>query len=279
MSLKSTARDIDSPAAFAERASMLMKKRFLQAIYREWAERLAAGTTPGLTLEIGGGSNPVTASIFANLGSLRLDLVQLPGVQIQGDALSLPIRTQSVANVVGIDVLHHFQSAAKFFSETARILQIGGQIRLVEPWNNRWSRFVYQTFHPEPFDTKGSWELPDGGPMSVANGALPWIVLARDRAKFEEYFPDLQVLSITPLMPLCFPLSGGSSHRFSAPSFMYQAVRRMERFLESHQIGLSALIIIQKAQIDELSLNQRHFSASIQRDPARERMSGTPSSS
>jgi hypothetical protein len=236
MSLKSTARDIDSPAAFAERASMLMKKRFLQAIYREWAERLAAGTTPGLTLEIGGGSNPVTASIFANLGSLRLDLVQLPGVQIQGDALSLPIRTQSVANVV-----------AKFFSETARILQIGGQIRLVEPWNNRWSRFVYQTFHPEPFDTKGSWELPDGGPMSVANGALPWIVLARDRAKFEEYFPDLQVLSITPLMPLCFPLSGGSSHRFSAPSFIYQAVRRMERVLESHQIGLSALIIIQKA--------------------------------
>ena len=54
MSLKSTARDIDSPAAFAERARMLMKKRFLQALYREWAERLAAGTTPGLTLEIGG---------------------------------------------------------------------------------------------------------------------------------------------------------------------------------------------------------------------------------
>ena len=246
MGLKSTVGDIDSPAAFAERARMLLKKRFLREIYREWAEHLGAETTPGLTLEIGGGSNPVTASVFARLGSLRLDLVQLPGVQIQGDALSLPIRTQSVSNVVGIDVLHHCHSAAKFFSEMARILKPGGQIRLVEPWNNGWSRFVYQHFHPEPFDPDGSWELPNGGPMSVANGALPWIVLARDRAKFDELFPNLQLRLIIPLMPLCFPLSGGSSHRYSTPGFLYRAIRRLERILESRQIGLSALIVIHK---------------------------------
>lgn len=246
MSLKSIARDIDSPAAFAERASMLMKKRFLQEIYREWAERLAAGTTPGLTLEIGGGSNPVTASVFAKLGTLRIDLVRLPGLHVQGDALSLPIRSQSISNVFGIDVLHHCQSALEFFSEMARILKIGGRIRLVEPWNNGWSRFVYQNFHPEPFDPEGSWELPIGGPMSVANGALPWIVLERDRTKFAEVFPMLQVQSITPLMPVCFPLSGGSSHRFSAPSWLYWAIRRTERLLESRRIGLSAVIVIQK---------------------------------
>ena len=246
MSLKLTVRDVDSPSAFAERASTLMKKRFLQAIYREWAERLSAETTPGLTLEIGGGSNTVTASVFAKLGTLRLDLVKLPSVQIQGDALSFPIRTQSVANVLGIDVLHHFQSAAKFFSETARILQIGGQIRLVEPWNNRWSRFVYQTFHPEPFDPNGSWELPQGGPISSANTALPWIVLERDRQVFETLFPDLRVLSITPLMPLAFILSGATSYRLSVPGFLYRAIRFMERPIESRQVGLSAMIVIQK---------------------------------
>ena len=246
MALRGNNSDLDSPAAFAERAQVLTRKRFLQLIYSEWAERLSSGTIPGVTIEIGGGSNPVTATAFEKIGSFRFDLVRLPGIHVHGDAMNLPIRAQSVANVVGIDVLHHCQSGEGFFSEMSRILQVGGQLRLIEPWNNRWSRFVFQRFHPEPFDPDSSWQLPHGGPMSAANGALPWIILARDRRKFETLFPNMQVQSITPLMPLCFALSGGSSHRLSAPGFLYRAIRWMERPLEYLQIGLSAVVVIQK---------------------------------
>jgi hypothetical protein len=84
-------------------------------IYSEWAERLSTGTIPGVTIEIGGGSNPVTATAFEKIGSFRFDLVRLPGIPVHGDAMNPPISAQSVANVVGIDVLHRCQSGEGFF--------------------------------------------------------------------------------------------------------------------------------------------------------------------
>ncbi|MBK8443443.1 MAG: hypothetical protein IPL35_08515 [Sphingobacteriales bacterium] len=50
-----------------------------------------------------------------------------------------------------------------------------------EPANTAWGRFFYQNFHHEPFQPEAaSWEIPSTGPLSGANGALPWIIFKRD---------------------------------------------------------------------------------------------------
>ena len=89
---------------------------------------------------------------------------------------------------------------------------------MIEPWVTPWSRFVYTNFHHEPFEpTSPSWELDPGRPLSAANGALPWIVFERDRQMFDRQFPTLHIVSLDPLMPLRYLLSGGVSIRSAVP--------------------------------------------------------------
>ena len=42
-----------------------------------------------------------------------------------------------------------------------------------------------KNFHHETFNPEGDWKIPGTGPMSDANGALPFIVFERDKEKFE----------------------------------------------------------------------------------------------
>ena len=104
---------------------------------------------------------------------------------------------------------------------------------MVEPWVSPWSRFIYGTFHHEPFTPdRPDWRLPPGGPLSSANGALPWIVFARDRATFEHEFPSLRIASITPAMPFRYLVSGGVTLRGLMPGWSYGAWRAFEAALQ-----------------------------------------------
>jgi hypothetical protein len=101
---------------------------------------------------------------------------------------------------------------------------------MVEPWVTSWSRFIYRRFHHEPFEPDAqSWEFPSSGPLSGANGALPWIVFDRDRATLAREFPDLAVREVQPLMPLAYLWSGGVGMRSLMPGFAYAPWRGLER--------------------------------------------------
>jgi len=149
-------------------------------------------------------------------------------------------------NLVGIDTLHHFSDIDRFLEESKRVLCSGGRLVMVEPWNNRWARFIYKRIHPEPFDELAGWTVSGKGPMSRANVALPWIVFERDRALFERRFPQLRILCIKYVMPFAFLLSGGSSSRLGMPGKAYRPVRRFEHWFESRGVGMSALIVVEK---------------------------------
>jgi hypothetical protein len=61
---------------------------------------------------------------------------------------------------------------------------------MIEPWVTPWSRLVYTRMHHEPFvPAAAQWEFLTTGPLSGANGALPYILFSRDRAQFELEFP------------------------------------------------------------------------------------------
>ena len=110
-----------------------------------------------------------------------------------------------------IDVFHHIPDVEQFLREAVRVLKSGGKIVMVEPANTLWGRFIYQNFHHEPFlPDVLDWQLPPGGPLSMANGALPWIVLERDWEQHtSKIFPELNLIKMEVKFPLIYLLSGG----------------------------------------------------------------------
>ena len=104
---------------------------------------------------------------------------------------------------------------------------------MIEPWVSAWSRFVYRNFHHEPFLPDASdWTFAESGPLSGANGALPWIVFERDRVTFSGEFRQWRIDSIRPTMPFRYLLSGGVSLRSLMPGWTFGAWRGIERALD-----------------------------------------------
>lgn len=120
----------------------------------------------------------------------------------------MPFASRSVTNLIATDSFHHLPDVKPFLAEVDRVPINGGRLVFIEPWNNRWAKFVYQRFHPEPFLTDGDWTTIGDGPMTRANGALPWIVFRRDYERFVSQYPNLRVVRLEPLTPVSFLLSG-----------------------------------------------------------------------
>jgi hypothetical protein len=103
---------------------------------------------------------------------------------------------------------------------------------MIEPWVTSWGRWTYTHLHHEPFNPDADqWEFPTNGPLSGANGALPWILFVRDRSQFEREFPMWQIRDILPDWPFSYLLSGGVSMRSLMPGWTFNFWRVVERFM------------------------------------------------
>jgi SAM-dependent methyltransferase len=213
--------DIDDPAATTAHHAIIRRKPFLRRIYDEWYQKIVDSLPeiPGAVLEIGSGAGFLAENIP---GLITTEIFQCPAVRAVLDARALPFATGSLRGIVMTNVLHHVPDARAFFEEAQRCLCSGGIIAMIEPWHSRWSRFVYTNLHHEPFLIDSpEWSHSFGGRLSGANGALPWIIFHRDRAKFEAQFPKLQIARIEPCMPFRYLVSGGLTMRTLAPSFTF----------------------------------------------------------
>ncbi|MFH1117191.1 MAG: methyltransferase domain-containing protein [Pseudomonadota bacterium] len=231
--------DPDDPHTTLIRQRIIMKKEFLRRLYQEWHRDLTADlpSVDGPVLEIGSGAGFLQDSLPDLITS---DVFFLPHLSVVLDAGAMPFGTAVLRAVLMIDVLHHLPLPRHFFTEAARCVKPGGVIVMIEPWVTPWSGFVYSRLHTEPFDpTAEQWEFPSSGPLSGANGALPWIIFQRDRTVFEESFPAWRVTGIDLGMPVSYLLSGGISMRAFLPGFAFGAVRRAETLLRPWMHGLA----------------------------------------
>lgn len=77
----------------------------------------------------------------------------------------------------------------------------------------RWIReesVWYRALHHEPFEPAAAqWSLPPGGPLSMANMTLPWIVFERDRSRFHARIPMLALRRRECFGPWLYLLGGG----------------------------------------------------------------------
>jgi SAM-dependent methyltransferase len=222
---------IDDPRTTELRRRIIREKPFLRKIYIEWYKFIAAAIPPGAdpALELGSGAGFLDQFV-PNL--ITSEVFPCEGVKMVLDGHSLPFANASLRAIVMTDVLHHIPQPRLFLSEAARCIRPGGAVVAVEPWVTPWSRWIYTRFHHEPFDPQTpTWEFPLRGPLSGANGAMPWIIFQRDRARFQQEFPQWQIRSINPYMPLRYLLSGGVSLRSLMPGFTFNFWRGVESIL------------------------------------------------
>jgi SAM-dependent methyltransferase len=165
-------------------------------------------------------------------GLIASEVFPCSDIQLVLDARQLPFSSGSLKAIAMVDVLHHVSDIRAFLVEAQRCLRSGGSIVMIEPWVSTWSRPIYTHLHHEPFDPAAKhWTCPDSGPLSGANGALPWIVFQRDRHEFESEFRSLEIQAVRPFMPFRYLVSGGVSMRQLMPEATFALWRKLESWL------------------------------------------------
>jgi SAM-dependent methyltransferase len=238
---------IDSPERTIMHGEVIRSKPFLKRLYDEWYGRItsfARYKKNGTFVELGSGAGFIKDS-FPNV--ITSDVMKLPGVDKVFYGEKMPFDDDSVDAIMMIDVLHHIPRPADFFGEAQRVLKPGGSIVMSEPWNSFYGRFIYRNFHHEPFDTAAGWEIPESGPLSGANGALPWIIFERDRKQFGDQFEHLWLVTIEYHTPFRYLLSGGVSKKQLMPDFMFSPLTLVEKMLTSRHLNMFAYIVVEKS--------------------------------
>jgi len=235
--------NLDDPNTTSLRKQIIQDKPLLKSIYKEWyttvCEQLPS--VDGPVLEIGSGAGFLKTYIP---GLITSDIMPITGNKITCEAQNLPFRDKSLRAVVLINVLHHICDPLKFFKEAERCIKQGGTIIMVEPWVSFWSRIIYSKLHHEPFDhTSADWMLPQSGPLSGGNGALPWIIFQRDREQFNQQ-TTWRIQLIEETMPFRYLLSGGVSMRNLMPSWMIRPLTFIEKSMPSGIMKKTAMFVV-----------------------------------
>jgi SAM-dependent methyltransferase len=235
---------LDSPERTMLHKEIIRKKLFVRKLYEQWYTKFLNEIKilpEGLLVELGSGGG-----FFKELDPRVIcsDIIDLPSNDMTFSALNMPFENESIRGIFMIDTFHHLPDSGLFLKEANRVLKTGGKIVMIEPANSMWGRFIYQNFHHEPFHPKGEWKIPDEGPLTGANGALPWIVFVRDRKLFDEKFPSLKIERIEYLNPLLYLISGGVSYHQLMPDFTYKLVNGLDTILPKISRQLSMFMSI-----------------------------------
>jgi SAM-dependent methyltransferase len=229
---------------------IIQRKIFLRNIYlsfyAKFSSILSTLKIEGEVIELGSGAGFIKKKLPHVTTS---DVIAYEGVDRVFSALDIPFADNSVSAFLMIDVLHHIKDSRLFFQEIQRCLKTGGKVVMIEPANTIWSSFIYTRFHHEPFDVNGSWGFEEGGPLSGANMAIPYIIFHRDVKQFIYEYPRLKICSITFHTPFRYLISGGLSFRQLLPSFTYPLIVFVEFILTPLNKFLGMFVTIELEKI------------------------------
>ena len=238
---------IDSPERTIIHGKIIKSKYSLFNLYVKWYKKikeLIKYQEDGVYIELGSGSGFIKEIMPSVQTS---DILKLPNVDLNLDACKLPFPDNSIDGIILIDTFHHIPNVEAFLNESQRVLKEGGYIVMSEPYNSSWGKFVYSNFHHEPFDTKANWTLDLNGPLSSANGALPWIVFERDSSTFSSKYPNLEIDYIEYHTPISYLISGGLSYKELFPNFIYKAILSIENKISNKWFSMFVYYRIKKA--------------------------------
>ncbi|NGZ08326.1 MAG: methyltransferase domain-containing protein [Nitrospira sp. LK70] len=225
------------------------KKPELRRLYEDWYGEIIAWLVPGRTVELGGGTGNLKATVP---GVYCSDVVVLPWLNVVADAQRLPFLSESLANLVLFDSLHHIENVSLFFDEALRTLHVGGRIIIMDPYLSWVSWPIYRWLHPEPMNrTEDPLVLKpprsDRRPFD-ANQAVATILFERNQPRFQSRYPGFSVQHIRRLACLAYPLSGGFDHPSFLPEWLMTPILRLERTLEriGRLLAFRMLVVIER---------------------------------
>jgi len=245
---------IDSPARGYDIRSIVNKKGSLREFYLEVYNKFLAAmnTAPakGLAVELGSGAGFIKAFLPEVLAT---DMIAYDGIDQVLDATHMPFRSSTLKCIFMNNVLHHIPRADLALKEVSRCLRPGGLFLIVDQYPGFPAKWIYKYLHHEDFDdqVKG-WDFPAKGPLSSANGALPWIIFFRDRWRFEVEFPDLEVVNINIHTPLRYWLAGGLKKWTLLPMALYPLAAQLDQLLVKQWKGFGSFmdVTIRKRSIE-----------------------------
>jgi SAM-dependent methyltransferase len=230
------------------------QKPILRRIYKEqYYSRLLHHCAPGEAI-VELGSGPGLLGEFAP-HIWRTDILPSPWIHCAADAHHLPFADAAFDNVVGLDVLHHFNHPVAVLREAARVLRPGGRLVLVEPWITPFSRLIYTYFHQEECDLNARPWLEVDNQFDTAknafdgNAAIPYLLLRRGRETLAKLLPEFRLLILVRFSFLTYLLSFGFKPRNIFPEPFYRPLYSLEEAtcsLWATVAALRALIVWEK---------------------------------
>lgn len=225
------------------------QKPVLRRLYEDWYEDIVTWLVPGRTVELGGGTGNLKAHIPEVCCS---DVTVLPWLDVVADAQRLPFFSQSLANLVLFDTLHHIENVSLFFDEALRTLRVGGRIIIMDPYLSWASWPIYRWMHPEPVDARED-PLILKPPQSHrrpfdANQAVATMLFERHRSRFLSRYPGFSIRHIRRTACIAYPLSGGFDHPSLLPEWLVSPMLRLERTLEraGRFLAFRILVVIER---------------------------------
>jgi SAM-dependent methyltransferase len=240
-------KTLDSDKTIAIHKSLIESKVTLKQIYEKFYGEFRKTKLPkGKILELGSGGGFLKKVIPKVITS---DVVKGNGIDKVFFAEKLPFKNGELSGIFMLNVLHHIKNPEKALREMERCLKGGGKIKMIEPYNSIWSKFIYENFHHELFDPNSSWKVEGNGRLSDANDAIPWIIFVRDRKVFEKKFPKLKINRVTPHTPFAYLLFGNLSKPQFLPSFMYPYIESLEEVLTPFNEYLGLFVTIELTKL------------------------------
>lgn len=241
---------LDLPETSLQHRDIVLSKPFLKRIHQDWytgfKQYALASNVEGKMIEIGAGGG-FLKDVFPEV--ITSDIMPLSVCDMQFSATDMPFENNTLKAIFMLNVLHHIPNNEAFFTEASRTLRSGGFIYMIEPATTWFSKFIYKNFHHEPFDENvEDWKFASKGPLSDANGALPFIIFKRDLKKFQTLFPDLELITFKYHTPFKYLISGGLSKPALVPYFMYGFISFIENLFSPlfSKIALFQTIIVRK---------------------------------
>ena len=239
------------------------QKPVLRRIYNDefFTRVVARRKMDGVSIEVGAGPG-FFKQFFPSV--ISTDLISCPWLDTVADAQQLPFCSASVANIFGLDMLHHLAAPIELLREASRILIPGGRLILIEPWITPFSWMIFRFFHQERCDlAETPWAHPDSHPATAkpafdGNQAIPYLLFGpRQCSNTLRALPQLKLVTLEPFCLFAYLLSGGFNHRSLLPQLLYPLVSKFERLthpLWRRLAALRVLLVLEKTSAPELAV-------------------------